>query len=283
MRACAVETRLDTAQKPVLCRNLQVKRHRPKPRRRLCASLRGRNARQTSQTKTATQTLCEPARSQCTTNVADQNRDADFVRACAVAMHDKRRRPKPRRRLCASLRGRNARQTSQTKTATQTLCEPARSQCTTNVADQNRDADFVRACAVAMHDMCRRPKLRRRLCASLRGRNARQTSQTKTATQTLCEPARSQCTTNVADQNRDADFVRACAVAMHDKRRRPKPRRRLCASLRGRNARQTSQTKTATQILCEPAQSKCTSTSHESHFIRNFTGKMPKTSWSTAP
>ena len=36
-----------------------------------------------------------------------------------------------------------------------------------------------------------------------------------------------------------------------------------------------------THTLREPAQSTCTSTSHKSHFIRKFTGKMPRPSWST--
>ena len=39
--------------------------------------------------------------------------------------------------------------------------------------------------------------------------------------------------------------------------------------------------KTAPQVLCEPAQSKCTWRFHKSHFIRKFTGKMPRPSWST--
>ena len=32
-----------------------------------------------------------------------------------------------------------------------------------------------------------------------------------------------------------------------------------------------------TTVLCEPAQSKCTWTCHKSHFMREFTGKMPQT------
>ena len=32
-----------------------------------------------------------------------------------------------------------------------------------------------------------------------------------------------------------------------------------------------------THTLCEPAQSKCTSTCHKSHFIRKFTGKLTPT------
>ena len=35
--------------------------------------------------------------------------------------------------------------------------------------------------------------------------------------------------------------------------------------------------KTAAHTLCEPAQSKCTSSHHKSHFLCEFTGKMPQT------
>ena len=39
--------------------------------------------------------------------------------------------------------------------------------------------------------------------------------------------------------------------------------------------------RTAAHTLCEPAQSICASKFHKSHFTRKFTGKMPRTSWST--
>ena len=54
--------------------------------------------------------------------------------------------------------------------------------------------------------------LRRRKMMMLRRR-----TDPKTGTHTLCEPAQSICTyrKNAADQNLDADFVRACAVKMH--------------------------------------------------------------------
>ena len=69
----------------------------------------------------------------------------------------------------------------------------------------------------------------------------------------------------------------------------PRPRTTLCASLHNRNARQhfTRATlyrnlqgkmpwpRTAAHTLCEPVQSKCTSTFHES-FIRKFTEKIPR-------
>ena len=40
--------------------------------------------------------------------------------------------------------------------------------------------------------------------------------------------------------------------------------------------RRKADPKTGTHTLCEPAQSKYTSTFHKSHFIRKFTGKMPQ-------
>ena len=73
--------------------------------------------------------------------------------------------------------------------------------------------------------------------------------------------------------------------------RRPNARPTLCATLRSRNAHQhftratlykkmtgknaadQSGPRTQTHTLCEPAQSKCTSTFHKSHFILKFTGK----------
>ena len=45
------------------------------------------------------------------------------------------------------------------------------------------------------------------------------------------------------------------------------------------NAAPQSELRTQTHTLCEPAQSKCTSTLHKCHFIRKFTGKMPSPSW----
>ena len=80
---------------------------------------------------------------------------------------------------------------------------------------------------------------------------------------------------------------------LQDKCCAPEPRTTLCASLRRRNACQhfTRATlcgnlqekccgpawlRTWTRTLCEPAQSKSTSTLHKSHFIRKFTWQMPR-------
>ena len=112
-------------------------------------------------------------------------------------------------------------------------------------------------------------------------------------------------------------FVRACAVEMHvnisqeplgnlqEKCRGPKAGPALCASQLNRNACQhvtratlyrnlqekcrghprprlsPERRHTHTLTLCEPAQSKCMSTFHKSHFIRKIKGKMLWPSWST--
>ena len=45
--------------------------------------------------------------------------------------------------------------------------------------------------------------------------------------------------------------------------------------------RRRTDPKTETHTLRAPAQGKCTWTFHKSHFVREFTDKMPSTSWST--
>ena len=73
---------------------------------------------------------------------------------------------------------------------------------------------------------------------------------------------------------------------LHVKCRRPRPGTTLCGILRSRHAHHKSrfirkftgkkpQPRTAAHTLCEPAQSKCTSTCHKGHFIQKFPGKMP--------
>ena len=53
-------------------------------------------------------------------------------------------------------------------------------------------------------------------------------------------------------------------------------RRRKMMILRMLMWRRRTDPKTAPHVLHEPAQSKCTSTFHKSHFIRKFTEKMPR-------
>ena len=46
--------------------------------------------------------------------------------------------------------------------------------------------------------------------------------------------------------------------------------------------RRKTDPKTGKHTLCEPAQSKCTWTCHNRHFVRKFTGKMPDASDTTS-
>ena len=99
---------------------------------------------------------------------------------------------------------------------------------------QDREAHFVRACAIEMRiNMSQEP---------LYTENHRK---------------------NAVPHNRDPHFVRACEVETHVK---------ICAQ---------NTPRTQTNTFCEPAQSKRMSRFHKSHFIQKFTGKMPQTRWST--
>ena len=73
------------------------------------------------------------------------------------------------------------------------------------------------------------------------------------------------------DQDPDTDFVRAGAVEMHlDMSQEP-----LDAEIYRSNAADQLWTKTATQTLCQPAQSKCTCT--RATLYRNLQVKCPMT------
>jgi hypothetical protein len=66
-------------------------------------------------------------------------------------------------------------------------------------------------------------------------------------------------------------FVQACAVEMRvDISQEP-----FHARIFNEHAPGQELEKLAAQTLCEPAQSKCTWTSHKSDFMREFTGKKP--------
>ena len=124
---------------------------------------------------------------------------------------------------------------------------------------QDREAHFVRACAVEMHiNMSQKPLYTEIYQEKM--------PLARTATHTLCEPEQSKRITRFhkshfiqkftgkydGAQNRDPNFVRACAVETHVKIsqeplyteiyrkiwRGPEPRPKLCASLRSRNAGQ---------------------------------------------
>ena len=113
----------------------------------------------------------------------------------------------------------------------------------------------------------------------------------------LCENLQVKCRRPDGSHDRDPDFVQTCTVDMHldmsqeqfvgavavemhldmseDVRRCQKSH-----SIREFTGKMP-QTKTATQTLCESAQSKCTWTCHKSHFVQEITGKMPPPRWST--
>ena len=129
-----------------------------------------------------------------------------------------------------------------THTHTHTLCEPAQSTCMSTC----HKIHFILKFTGKMPAPRLSPERRHALCASLRSRNA------------------------AGNRNACQDFTRATLYG-------PKPRRRLCASLRSRNACQDFTRAT----LYEPAQSKRVSRFHRSHFMQKFTGKMPQTRVST--
>ena len=78
---------------------------------------------------------------------------------------------------------------------------------------------------------------------------------------------------DVEEEDRSQDlgphFARACAIEMHvNISQEPLYYRNLQGKM--------PWPRTAAHTLCEPVQSKCTSTFHESQFIRKFTEKMPR-------
>ena len=109
----------------------------------------------------------------------------------------------------------------------------------------------------------------------------------KTALRVLCD---------LRSRNALQHFTRATLYAnLREKCRGPEPRTTLYASPRSRNACQDftratllgaemyrkngapqNEPRTQTYILCEPARSIHMSKFHKSHFIRKFTGKMPR-------
>ena len=137
-----------------------------------------------------------------------------------------------------------------------------------NEKGQERDNSLLAACAVDMHmDIikitiqgkkipvkCRRPRPRQPFSASLRNRNAH-----------------GQVTRTSECEN------------VQGKMSQTKTGTTVCASLRSRNecgyrifmsnTANQDQTKSAAQILCVPAQWKCTWTCHKNHFTWKFTRK----------
>ena len=77
-------------------------------------------------------------------------------------------------------------------------------------------------------------------------------------------------------QNADTHFVRACAIKMHVHMSQETSEEPLFTEIYGKHPAAQIGPKTTAQTLCEPAQSKCMSRFHKSHFLRKFTGKMPR-------
>ena len=76
-------------------------------------------------------------------------------------------------------------------------------------------------------------------------------------------------------QGRDPHLARACAVEMPvEISQEP-----LYTEMYRKNAAAHVEPRTQTHTLCEPAQSERMSWFHKSHFMRKFTGKMPRPSW----
>ena len=74
---------------------------------------------------------------------------------------------------------------------------------------------------------------------------------------------------NAVHQARDTRFGRACAIEM----RMDMSQEAFCQFVR--KSGKMSDASPAASVLCEPAQSKCTWTCHKRHFVRKFSGKMP--------
>ena len=147
----------------------------------------------------------------CGKNAAPQDRDTLFARACAIEMRtDISQEPSYARiagkkflrqdrdaQFCASLRNRNAHGTCHKSHPMRrfNLYQPAQTDMhrdllqeslyariyRKNATPQDRDAQFVRACAIEMHmdipqkslqEKCRARQVSRTFCASLRSRHA---------------------------------------------------------------------------------------------------------------
>ena len=147
---------------------------------------------------------------------------------------------------------------------------------------------------------CRRPRAWHPVCVSLRSRNAHgQNTRTISCRnlQVKCRRPRAWHPFCVSLRSRNAHGQNTRTILCRNlqvKCRRPRAWHPFCVSLRSRNAHgqntrtilimqkitgKMPQTKSVTPVLCEPAQSKCTWTSHksmfiyQSNFIREFTGE----------
>ena len=172
--------------------------------------------------------------------------------------------PRSQPTLCASLLSRN----ELGHFTRATLCGNSQE----NAGAQKRDADFVRACAVETRlDISQEP-----LYAEIH----RKMPGPRSATQTLCEPAQSKRAWTFHEPfYLCGNLQEKCPI--------PEPRRRLCASLRSRNALGHFTSHFIYAEICrtnarsQKRESKWIWTLRKSHFMQKFAGKMPRISWST--
>ena len=228
----------------------------PERRQTFCASLRSRIACQDF----TRATLYGNLRGKCRAPEWAQNADKHFVRACAVESHVKISQEP----LYTEIYGENAAPQNEPRTQTNILCEPAQS----NRMSRFHKSHFIRKFTGKMPRPRMSPERRQTFCASLRSRIACQDF----TRATLYGNLRGKCRAPEWAQNADKHFVRACAVESHVKISQEP----LYTEIYGQNAAPQNEPRTQTNILCEPAQSNRMSRFHKSHFIRKFTGKLPR-------
>ena len=309
VRACAVEMHVNTSHAPLytdIAGKMPRPRLRPERRYTLCASLRSRSACQHFTKATLYGHLQE--------NAAAQKRDPHFVRACAVEMlvnisQESLHTEVYRKNAAAQKRDPHFVRACAVEMLVNISQESLHTEVyRKNAAAQNWDPHFVRACSRhacqhftrvtsygSLQEKCRGPEPGPALCASLQSKCmstfhkshfirtfAGKMPRPRSGTRTLCEPARSKCWSTFHKSH----FIYG---SLQEKCRGPKAGPALCASLRGRNAGQHFTRVTSYgslqekcrgpepgPALCASLQSKCMSTFHKSHFIRKFTGKMPR-------
>ena len=163
----------------------------------------------------------------------------------------------------------NATPQGEPRTQTATLCEPAQSKRISTC----HKSGFIQKFTGKMPRPRMSPERGHTLRASLRGQNACH----HVTRATLYRNFHVKCRGPDWAQNAGTHFVRACAIEMHfNMSQEP-----LYTEIEWKNAAPENEPRTQTHTLCEPAQSKCTSTFGKSHSIRKFTRKMLRPSWST--
>ena len=195
--------------------------------------------------KAGTHTLREPALWKCLWRF----RRSHFIRKCAGKMLRPRLSPERRHTLCASLRSRNACQDFTRATS----CGNLQGKCRGPAGSPKRDPHFVRACAIQIHinisqETSEEPlytEFYRKKWRSPEWAQNADTQRFHKSHPTLYRNLQEKCRrpkphrrlrASLRSRNARQDFTRATLYGnLQEKCRRPKPRRRLCASLRSRN------------------------------------------------